>query len=225
MISKLKKFLRGEGGITGLETAIILIAFVVVAAVFAFTVLSAGIFSSEKGKEAVYSGLAEVRGSVEIRSSVIAKSTQDDKVTSLIFTIANVAGGEPLDLTEPEGTEAFCTVQEGCTYTAAGTDHVFVIDYRDEDQVLYDLPWTREWRGQTDADELLEDGELAEITVPLYNMGDTGPADGGTQITDVCSPPLGINTRFALDMKPPAGGTIVIEKLVPSTIDAVMDLK
>ena len=36
-----------ERGITGLETAIILIAFVVVASVFAFTVLSTGIFSSE----------------------------------------------------------------------------------------------------------------------------------------------------------------------------------
>ena len=44
---------KGQKGITGLETAIILIAFVTVAAVLAYTVLSAGIFSSERGKEAV----------------------------------------------------------------------------------------------------------------------------------------------------------------------------
>ena len=42
-----------ERGITGLETAIILIAFVVVASVFAFTVLSTGIFASERSKETV----------------------------------------------------------------------------------------------------------------------------------------------------------------------------
>ena len=42
------KGLRGEKGITGLETAIILIAFVVVASVFAYTVLSAGLFASQK---------------------------------------------------------------------------------------------------------------------------------------------------------------------------------
>ncbi len=55
--------LRGDSrGITGLETAIILIAFVVVASVFAYTVLSAGIFSSEKGKEAVHSGLKQTGG-------------------------------------------------------------------------------------------------------------------------------------------------------------------
>jgi flagellin FlaB len=57
MTNTWKKFLkalrRDERGITGLETAIILIAFVVVAAVFAYTVLSAGIFSSQKGQEAV----------------------------------------------------------------------------------------------------------------------------------------------------------------------------
>jgi len=51
---------RGIGqtqrGITGLETAIILIAFVVVASVFAFTVLSTGIFSSERSKETVHAG-------------------------------------------------------------------------------------------------------------------------------------------------------------------------
>src|SRR5512142_1887967 len=55
-----------ERGITGLETAIILIAFVVVAAVFAFVVLSTGLFSSERGKEAVYAGLAKTRGTMEL---------------------------------------------------------------------------------------------------------------------------------------------------------------
>src|SRR3990172_1614741 len=57
---------RGEHGITGLETAIVLIAFVVVAAVFAFVVLSTGLFSSERGKETVYAGLAKTRGSMEL---------------------------------------------------------------------------------------------------------------------------------------------------------------
>jgi len=41
---------RSQKGITGLETAIILIAFVVVASVFAFTIFSAGVSSSEANK-------------------------------------------------------------------------------------------------------------------------------------------------------------------------------
>ena len=38
--AQLQKLIREQSGITGLETAIVLIAFVVVAAVFAFTVLT-----------------------------------------------------------------------------------------------------------------------------------------------------------------------------------------
>jgi len=50
-MAALRRGHRNEKGITGLETAIILIAFVTVAAVFGYAVLSAGIFSAEKGKE------------------------------------------------------------------------------------------------------------------------------------------------------------------------------
>ncbi|HEY90231.1 MAG TPA: hypothetical protein G4O07_00180 [Dehalococcoidia bacterium] len=57
-------------GITGLETAIILIAFVVVAAVFAYTVLSAGLFSSQKSEQAVHSGLEEAQSTLEVKGSV-----------------------------------------------------------------------------------------------------------------------------------------------------------
>ena len=60
MYQKLTKTLdrlhRNERGITGLETAIILIAFVTVAAVLAYSVLSAGLFSAERGTETVYQG-------------------------------------------------------------------------------------------------------------------------------------------------------------------------
>ena len=52
---------KAEQGITGLETAIILIAFVVVASVFSYTVLTAGVFSSQKSSEAVNAAIDEVR--------------------------------------------------------------------------------------------------------------------------------------------------------------------
>jgi len=71
------KLVKGQRGVTGLETAIILIAFVVVASVFAFTVLSTGIFSAERGKETVLAGLEQARGSVELKGSVIANGVVD----------------------------------------------------------------------------------------------------------------------------------------------------
>ena len=49
-------------GVTGLETAIVLIAFVVVSAVFAFAALTTGLFSSDKSKQTIHAGLSEARG-------------------------------------------------------------------------------------------------------------------------------------------------------------------
>ena len=66
-----------ERGVTGLGTAIILIAFVVVASVFAFTVLSTGIFSAERGKETVFAALRQARASVELKGSIIANGVKD----------------------------------------------------------------------------------------------------------------------------------------------------
>lgn len=63
----------GQHGITGLETAIVLIAFVVVSSVFAFAALSTGLFSSDKSKETINAGLTEASGTIEIRGSIIGK--------------------------------------------------------------------------------------------------------------------------------------------------------
>jgi flagellin FlaB len=91
---------RGQKGITGLETAIILIAFVTVASVLAYSVLSAGIFSSEKGKAAVYKGLDQASASMELRGSVLGIADTGD-VTDIQFTLASVLQDDAIDMTEP----------------------------------------------------------------------------------------------------------------------------
>src|SRR5512136_1978999 len=100
----LRKLFRHEKGITGLETAIILIAFVVVAAVFAYTALSAGLFSTQKSQEAVYSGLKEARSTIELRGPVIATANTtgaNGYIKQVTFTVASVLGGEAVDFTPP----------------------------------------------------------------------------------------------------------------------------
>lgn len=188
MISKLNGILKDESGVTALETAIILIAFVVVAAVFAFTILSAGTFTTERSKEAVYDALSEVRGSVELRGSVIALGSSD-VVTEATFSIANVAGGEAVDMST--------------------TNRVVVIEYRDSNQRKEITNWTVNWLGYNDSDTLLEERELAEITIPL----------SGTLTTN-----LGANTTFVIEVKPPQGAVLNLQRTTPAVIDAVMDL-
>ena len=55
-----------ERGITGLDAALITIAFVVVASVFAFTALSTGLFATDRATETVIAGLAEARGTMSL---------------------------------------------------------------------------------------------------------------------------------------------------------------
>jgi len=194
MFNKVRKLFKDDSGLSALETAIILIAFVVVASIFAFTMLSAGMFSTERSKEAVYAGLSEVRGSMELRGSVIGiagTTGVTGTVDSIVFTVGNVAGGEPIDLTDTTG------------------DNKVVMDYRDGAQRETNLDWTLTWSVQQDADNLLEEGELAEITVDLSGLTTS----------------LGINTLWALEIKPPQGGVIILERTTPAYIDSVMDLR
>jgi flagellin FlaB len=180
-----KRATREEEGITGLETAIILIAFVVVATVFAFVVLSTGLFSSERGKEAVYSGLQKTEGSLELRGSVVA-TTDGTIVDNIVFDLANAAGGEPVDL-DP-----------------TATSNKMVVDYRDALVNDTNLTWTVNWL-VGNSDNLLSEGELAEI-----NLDVTAEALGPNQAFTVeVKPPLGGTMTIARTT--PAGLDTVVD--------------
>ena len=104
-MKKFNKFYRDNSGITGLETAIILIAFVVVAAVFAFTVMTTGLFSTEKAKTTAQAALTEASSSFITKGAVTA--TCDDPaacayVDSITFTVALASGADAQTLSAGE---------------------------------------------------------------------------------------------------------------------------
>ena len=73
---------RNQLGITGLETAIVLIAFVVVSSVFAFAALSTGLFSADKSKEVIQQGLGEAQGSLEVKGGVQINTSSTGSLTN-----------------------------------------------------------------------------------------------------------------------------------------------
>ncbi|MEM3386591.1 MAG: archaellin/type IV pilin N-terminal domain-containing protein [Nitrososphaerales archaeon] len=86
-------------GLTGLETAIILIAFVIVASAFAFTVLNIGFQSTQKSQEVIAAGIEEASSVMEIDGAVIAKSNTT-YLHNVSFIIKLSAGKSPVDLTQ-----------------------------------------------------------------------------------------------------------------------------
>lgn len=183
--------MREERGITGLETAIVLIAFVVVAAVFAFVVLSTGLFSSERGKETVYAGLAKTRGSMTLTGGVIAES-DGTQVTDITLTFTLAAGGDSVNL------------------DSSDTTNTTVISYLDESVTDNDLDYTTtEVVG--DGDNLLEPGEMAQISIDLA--------------TECPTCVIGANETFTLEVKPPSGSYVVIQRsLPPSMSETIINL-
>jgi len=189
-----KNLRRDERGITGLETAIILIAFVVVASVFAYTVLSAGIFSSQKGQEAVYAGLSEARATMEIKGSMFAYGNETSgNVTAVSFTLTNAMKGQAIDLTPNDGN----------------TTPVTIISYTDKNQHANNLPWTVQFIGKDNGDTLLEQDEQAVITVNLE--------------TGLTISPVTYDT-FTIEVKPVKGASLILNRTFPARIDPVMDL-
>jgi archaeal flagellin FlaB len=203
----LKKFINKEKGITGLETAIILIAFVVVAAVFAYTALSAGLFSTQKSQEAVYSGLKEAQSTLELRGGVIATANTtgaSGTIQSLKFTVGNVLGGEPIDFTEPTDANS-----DGITDT--GSSNVVVMNYVDDDQAVDNLAWTITKLGNADSDSLLETNERFEITV--------------SNLVGALGTDLTVKKKFDIELLTPGGATLHIERTTPAWIDAIVNLR
>ena len=231
---------RDERGITGLETAIILIAFIVVASVFAYTVLTAGVFSSQKANESVNAAIEEVRSSVTVKGNTIAykgavdidgdTSTADttDAVVKVEMTIAVALQGVPVDV-----TPAYQVSTTNSNLEGSGLTKTLVINMLDQNQLLKDMAWTVAFSGANDGDFSLEATEKAVITVWLveydydataglyYNLG----ASAGDPFIDTQAELLGNFDPFTLEVSPVQGAQLTIEKVVPQSLNAIMNLR
>jgi flagellin FlaB len=181
------RFHRGERGMTGLETAIILIAFVTVASVLAYSVLSAGIFAAERGKAVVYQGLASAQATMSIQGSVLGLSPNGTELEQILFTVALTLEDESVDMNS------------------------VVINYFDNEVHSENITWTSEINGgctERGAANLLEADEQHVVTVTIP---DTATLDS--------------YQKFTIQVFPPTGATLSIQRIVPGAIQAVMNLQ
>jgi flagellin FlaB len=103
--------------IVGIESAIVLIAFVIVAAALAFVVLNMGFFTTQKSKETIGSGLGEASTALEIDGSVVAHvSKTGQNITYIDVPLKLSAGKSPVDLTPGKSTVAYWSPNRGVSY-------------------------------------------------------------------------------------------------------------
>ena len=220
---KISKFVHDERGITGLETAIVLIAFVVVAAVFAFTVLTTGLFTSEKAKETALAGVAAASSTLSIKGSITA------------------AGGP---IVAPPGGQACppaCTLVDHIRVKITSATDVndvpfaptsILVTYMDDANVELmtflandptipagialcrdtvnnaDRNWCLDWAASPNNDAIMEPGEIAELYIFTGNLQTS----------------LGANSQFRVEIIPQEGAALTFQRRTPLSIDPVMNL-
>ena len=188
---------KNQRGITGLETAIVLIAFVVVSSVFAFAALSTGMFSSDKARETIKAGLSQTRASMALKGSVIGTASAvgiTGVLTTIDFHVSQTAGGADVDLTP--GTLIIKYTDETQSKLFSSTSGITITPI-----------------GSADSDNLLERNEVYKIS--LIGLDSVGSGD------DNLTTALGVNKTFTLEVIPIKGAVLHIERTTPIYMDTI----
>jgi len=205
------KLFKNEDAFTGLEAAIVLIAFVVVAAVFSYVVLGAGFFTTGEAQRVVHTGSQQASSSLEIIGNVYGYSADKAKLDSIEFTVGNTAGGTPIDITQMLVTFTSGTTSKVIQYDS--TKSILSEEGGDPDNIDgWGVTMTYNDIGieagdATNRNKLLEPGEqfVLKIVFPA--------ADGDVELTP--------NTAFSVNLQPAVGAVYPIKKTVPPHLNTV----
>jgi len=189
---------------TGLETAIILIAFVITAAAFSFVVLNMGFLSAQKTQTVISSGLQESSSSMLFDGDMIASfniAAPTKVLDGLTFYLRLSQGKEPVDVSDGKMIITYSNPRaHGEIYSTAVANGTVVT----LEQVI------------GDGDNLVEYGERWKCIIDFLDAGfaTAVPGDGVCQAYDT----------FRLELRPSTGAVLSIERNVGAINNAVQVL-
>lgn len=206
------KNVYSEDAFTGLEAAIVLIAFVVVAAVFSYVVLGAGFFTTQTAQATVHTGVAQASSSLEIVGNVmgVAVTASPVRLTYINTSVALTAGGTGMDLTQMvisysdnAGGRNPSIANNTGGITDCTTVNVFA------DQSLANQHWCVSQKindlNPTAPNNLLESNEIWVLTI-------------GTP------PTATVNTKITVNMQPAVGAVLPVSRTIPGGLNKVQAL-
>lgn len=140
---------------------------------------------------------------MELKGSVVVTadgSSTTGAATAIAFQVSNAAGGESIDLTPGKTL---------IKYTDETQSKMFVTDSSSNG-------FTSTGIGSADSDMLLERNEVYEIKLTGLDSTDSG----NDNLTNL----LGVNTTFSLEVIPPRGAVLFIERTTPVSWDLTSSL-
>jgi len=176
-----------DDAFTGLEAAIVLIAFVVVAAVFSYVVLGAGFFTTQKSQETIYSGVSQSTSNIEVVGPVAVNATGSNTVHSVFIKVKTAAGASDMDLSK-------------MTFTVSTAGQTLNFIDRDSTATSGNKVGRTYIGTFSNDDALLKPGEIIEIQFPVSQYGET----------------IGLSTTFSIELKPAVGAPLLLQKTTPA---------
>ncbi len=195
------KFPMKRRGMTGLETSIILVAFVITAAAFSFIVLNMGFLTAQKSQTVISAGMQEATSSLQADGDLIGEfHVASGNMTKTSFYIRLSQGKEPIDTA---GDKLIVTYSNPRIYG-----------------VIKDATKTGATLTQVvgDSDALVEYGERWLVTVDF----DTVMGAGVLNSVDVYSKAY---ETFRLELRPSQGAVLAVERTIPAVNTAIMILE
>ena len=239
---------KGHGhahrGIIGVESAIVMIAFVIVAAALAFVVLNMGFATTQKAKTTIISSLAEASSSLEIAGKVVGIGEIGANVLNITAVPLKIAsGGDSVNLAA--STAAVKYLQNSITYDDIYRGTLTLADADDTCSNPADGQWSSIECAFTDAETnpavpncitaatnpFSDGGWPAETCAFIYwtvNDNNNDIIDQGEHVT--------LAIAYARDDRPtsldkiraeillPSGASLTVERQVPAITTEIVDL-
>lgn len=106
--------LVNKRGMVGIEAAIVLISFVIVAAAFSFMVVNMGLFSTQRGRETIQQGIAEASSPLTLDGSVHIYCSNTNNVSGIVVPLKTM-GVRYVPMNTPE-TEISIRIENHTAY-------------------------------------------------------------------------------------------------------------
>jgi len=181
----MSKFVRNEDAFTGLEAAIVLIAFVVVAAVFSYVMLGAGFFATGEAQRTVHTGVGQATSNLEVSGPVVVTADSSAaKLGAISFFLQLAAGGASVDMKKVTFTVSTAEKLETFTYNDGNTIPIWYVDGKQQEVV--------------DQNHMLDKFEMVRITIAGAHL-----------------PSIKTNDRFTVEVKPDIGAALPINRIAP----------
>ena len=183
--------MKRDNAFTGLEAAIVLIAFVVVAAIFSYVMLGAGFFATQKAQEVTYAGVKQTTSNL-IPDGTIYGSVTGDVVTKIQLALSVPVGGQPQEFKDLL-----------ITYSKEGKTPRNI--------VMANTAWLSPPANPTEKDRFT----MASCTGDLNGETLIGPGNS-CNIIILLDPGYGPRSGewFQLEIKPPIGAPTTIRKTI-----------